>query len=291
MQALVGQNVALQAGLQRVPAPLAAPLPARSLCPSYARSLAVRGGQRQPRMQECRAADTAVSNSGNGAVDSAVPTPIVKIDNQSDPFATVVTIEFGDRLGELLDTVRSLKNLGLNIRRAKIDQRDSISKNKFYITDAATSEKIVKSAKIEEVRLTILNNLLYFHPESAEELAWGPKVQKPGTFDSTSPLGLGNRKHVVSTFLEVTENEAGTFTVINLRTLDRPGLLVDVVRVLKDISINVVSAEVDTEGKFAIDTFYVTYHGEPLSTSMVQLVTNCLQYYLSMASVEAEESY
>ena len=35
-----------------------------------------------------------------------VPTPIVKIDNQHDPFATVVTIEFGDRLGQLLDTVR-----------------------------------------------------------------------------------------------------------------------------------------------------------------------------------------
>ncbi len=46
----------------------------------------------------------------NGAVGTSesVPTPIVKIDNQHDPFATVVTIEFGDRLGELLDTVRSL---------------------------------------------------------------------------------------------------------------------------------------------------------------------------------------
>ena len=44
----------------------------------------------------------------NGAVaGDAVPTPVVKIDNQHDPFATVVTIEYGDRLGELLDTVRS----------------------------------------------------------------------------------------------------------------------------------------------------------------------------------------
>ena len=34
-----------------------------------------------------------------------IPTPIIKIDNQHDPFATVVTIEYGDRLGELLDTV------------------------------------------------------------------------------------------------------------------------------------------------------------------------------------------
>lgn len=47
------------------------------------------------------ASDQASSN--NGASD--VPEPIVKIDNESDPFATIVTVEYGDRLGELLDTV------------------------------------------------------------------------------------------------------------------------------------------------------------------------------------------
>lgn len=219
-----------------------------------------------------------------------MPTPVVKIDNTTDPFATIVTVEFGDRLGELLDTMRALRNLGLNIKKAKLssDAKDKV--NKFFITDAATSEKVVKSAKIEEIRLTILNCLLEYHPESAEELAWGPKVKKQNDFDATHPLGPKSRS-VVNTYLDVSENEAGTFSVIHLRTLDRPGLLVDVVRVLKDINVNVVSAEVDTEGKDAIDTFYVTYHGEPLSSPMVQLVSNCLQYYLSMAQVEREESY
>ena len=33
------------------------------------------------------------------------PKPIVKIDNQHDPIATVVSIQYGNRLGELLDTV------------------------------------------------------------------------------------------------------------------------------------------------------------------------------------------
>lgn len=32
--------------------------------------------------------------------------------------------------------------------------------HKFFVTDSAKSEKIVSSAKIEEIRLTILNNLL-----------------------------------------------------------------------------------------------------------------------------------
>jgi hypothetical protein len=33
--------------------------------------------------------------------------------------------------------------------------------------------QILRSAKLEEIRLTILNNLLAFHPESGEQLAWG----------------------------------------------------------------------------------------------------------------------
>ena len=57
----------------------------------------------------------------------------------------------------------------------------------------------------------------------------------------------------------------------------RPGLLVDVVSVLKDINVNVVSAEIDTIGNEARDEFFVTYHGEPLNGPMVQLVTNSLQ--------------
>lgn len=50
----------------------------------------------------CRATAEAATN---GASSSAVPEPVVKIDNETDPFATIVSIEFGDRLGELLDTV------------------------------------------------------------------------------------------------------------------------------------------------------------------------------------------
>lgn len=40
--------------------------------------------------------------------------------------------------------------------------------------------------------------------------------------------------------------------------------LADIVRVLKDINLNVVSAEVDTIGRNAVDRFNVTFHGEPL---------------------------
>lgn len=62
--------------------------------------------------------------------------------------------------------ITALKNLGLNIRRATLDQKSGHKTNTFYITDADTSEKILKSARLEEIRMTIINNMLYFHPVS-----------------------------------------------------------------------------------------------------------------------------
>lgn len=44
-------------------------------------------------------------------------------------------------------------------------------------------------------------------------------------------------------------------------------------------------------GNEAKDEFFITYHGEPLNSPMVLLVTNALQYYLSLAEVAKEESY
>lgn len=60
----------------------------------------------------CRAQQQAtVVEGGNGAAPAeGEPTPVVKIDNQHDPFATVVSVQFGDRLGELLDTVWQQKH-------------------------------------------------------------------------------------------------------------------------------------------------------------------------------------
>lgn len=51
------------------------------------------------------AARRAAATESNGASAAAEPEPVVKICNEDDPFATIVTIEYGDRLGELLDTV------------------------------------------------------------------------------------------------------------------------------------------------------------------------------------------
>ena len=89
--------------------------------------------------------------------------------------------------------IRSLKNLNLNIRRAKIRPGDSGKRHKFYVTDSHSAEKITRSVRLEEIRMSILQNLLYYHPESATELGFGPKARKADQGDPLHPLGPKKR--------------------------------------------------------------------------------------------------
>jgi hypothetical protein len=61
--------------------------------------------------------------------------------------------------------ITALKNLGLNIRKAALKPGSKAST--LFVTDATTSEKILKSSRLEEIRMCIINNMLYFHPVSA----------------------------------------------------------------------------------------------------------------------------
>ena len=50
----------------------------------------------------------------------------------------------------------------------------------------------------------------------------------------------------MATVIDVTEDEDASHSEVFIQTRDRPGLLTDIVRTLKDINVNVVSAEVRT---------------------------------------------
>ena len=132
--------------------------------------------------------------------DSPDGMPLVLIDNTADPLATVVTVSFGDVLVSS-HTCESLRRLGLNINRAEVTEGSPT--NTFYITDAATSEKIVKSDMIEQIRLTIINNMLAYHPEAAEFLVEGQHIDLPGDHEADEKI-LGARvQPLVRTRVEV----------------------------------------------------------------------------------------
>ena len=123
------------------------------------------------------------------------------------------------------------------------------------------------SERLEEIRAVIINNMLTYHPESRDSLAAG---RRPS---SGAEKVLGTRvQSLIPTTISIKSDASGARSALKLLTTDRPGLLVDVVKVLKDCSLNVVSANINTKGLAAEDTFFITYQGKALNAHMVRML-------------------
>ncbi|CAN6573051.1 unnamed protein product [Malus baccata var. baccata] len=204
-----------------------------------------------PRASSATAVEDGKSD-GSPSESDAVPIPKVIIDQDSDPDATVVEITFGDRLGALLDTMSALRNLGLNVVKANVYLDSSGKHNKFAITRADTGRKVEDPELLEAIRLTIINNLIEYHPESSSQLAMGAAfgiVPPPEQVDVD-----------IATHISVND-DGPTRSLLYVESADRPGLLVDLVKIITDISVAVESGEFDTEGLLAKAKFHVSYRG------------------------------
>ncbi|XP_057474715.1 ACT domain-containing protein ACR11-like isoform X2 [Actinidia eriantha] len=207
----------------------------------------------------------------------SIPTPKVIIDQDSDPDATVVEITFGDRLGALLDTMNALKNLGLNVVKANVFLDSSGKHNKFSITKANTGRKVDDPELLEAIRLTIINNLLEYHPESSAQLAMG------AAFGVVPP----NQQVDVDIATRVNVYDDGpNRSLLYVEAADRPGLLVDLVKIITDINIAVQSGEFDTEGLLAKAKFHVSYRDKAIIKPLQQVLANSLRYFLRRPTTE-----
>ena len=92
----------------------------------------------------------------------------------------------------------------------------------------------------------------------------------PGSGPTPVPASSSQRQSISSpkTSVTITPHATGSRSVLRVRTADRAGVLTGIVGILKDLSVNVVAAEVDTIGDLVDDTFFVTYQGEALSDNM-----------------------
>ncbi|KAL2578370.1 hypothetical protein AAZV13_15G002900 [Glycine max] len=219
------------------------------------------------------------NKDGNQGEADTIPTPVVIIDQDSDPDATVVEITFGDRLGALLDTMNALKNLGLNVVKANVFLDSSGKHNKFSITKADSGRKVEDPELLEAIRLTILNNMIQYHPESSAQLALG------------AAFGLVPPKEQVDVEIatQITISDDGPKrSLLYVETADRPGLLVDLVKTITDINIAVESGEFDTEGLLAKAKFHVNYKDKALIKPLQLVLVNSLRYFLRRP--ETEES-
>ncbi|XP_008342759.3 ACT domain-containing protein ACR11-like isoform X2 [Malus domestica] len=204
-----------------------------------------------------RAAVEDGKTDGSPSETDAVPIPKVIIDQDSDPDATVVEITFGDRLGALLDTMSALRNLGLNVVKANVYLDSSGKHNKFAVTRVDTGRKVEDPELLEAIRLTIINNLIEYHPVDVD----------------------------IATHISVND-DGPTRSLLYVESADRPGLLVDLVKIIIDVNVAVESGEFDTEGLLAKAKFHVSYRGKPLIKSLRQVLANSLRYYLRRPATE-----
>ncbi|XP_042376063.1 ACT domain-containing protein DS12, chloroplastic-like isoform X3 [Zingiber officinale] len=224
-----------------------------------------------------RAASPAAVEDDSSSETDTIPTPKVIIDQDSDPDSTIVEITFGDRLGTLLDTMKALKNLGLNVVKANVCLDSSGKHNKFAITRASTGRKIEDPELLETIRLTIINNLIEYHPESSSQLAMGAAF---GVEPPSQQVDVD-----VATHIDVYDDGPDRSLLV-VQTADYPGLLVDLVKNITDIDIAVQSGEFDTEGLLAKAKFHVSYRNEPIKKPLQQVLSNSLRYYLTRPTTE-----
>ncbi|XP_011046496.1 PREDICTED: uncharacterized protein DS12 from 2D-PAGE of leaf, chloroplastic-like isoform X1 [Populus euphratica] len=249
----------------------------------FSRTIIIPGASSAPTIEDGSQNDTG-----------AIPTPKVIIDQDADPDATVVEITFGDRLGALLDTMNALKNLGLNVVKANVFLDSSGKHNTFSITKASTGRKVDDPELLEAIRLTIINNLLQYHPESSSQLAMGIAfgVEPPKQVDVDIATRVKVKddspdrsvQHVKQQLLKGRLYFCGSLLFVE--AADRPGLLVDLVKAITDINIAVESGEFDTEGLLAKAKFHVSYKGKAISKPLQQVLANSLRYFLRRPSTE-----
>ncbi|CAL5007302.1 unnamed protein product [Urochloa decumbens] len=214
----------------------------------------------------------------DGSNTDTDPIPKIIIDQDSDPDATIVEVTLGDRLGDLLDTMNALKNLGLNVNKASVCLDSATGKcNTFALTKASTGRKIDDPELLEAVRLTIINTMIQYHPESSSQLAMG------ATFGPEAPAEQVDVD--IATHIDIYD-DGPERSLLVLETADRPGLLIDLVKAISDINVTVHFGEFDTEGLLAKAKFHVSYRGKPLIKALQQVLSNSLRYYLRRPTTE-----
>ncbi|XP_021730539.1 ACT domain-containing protein ACR12-like isoform X2 [Chenopodium quinoa] len=223
----------------------------------------------------------AISSLMSDMDSDPIPMPVVLIDQDSDPVATIVQLSFGDRLGALIDTMKALKDLGLDVSKGIVTTEGAVKQTKLFITRLDSGRKIEDPDMLEQIRLTIIDNLLKYHPESSERLAMGE------AFGVKAPVEKPDVD--VATHIHIQE-DGPKRSLLYIETADRSGLLMEVIKIMSDINVDVESAEIDTEGLVAKDKFHVSYRGAALNSSLSQVLVNCLRYYLRRPQTD-EDSY
>jgi [protein-PII] uridylyltransferase len=181
--------------------------------------------------------------------------PIVEWHNEPDRGYSAVTICTWDRAGLFSKIAGSLTASGLNILSAQIFTRtDGIIIDTFFVIDARTGllAKKEEREKFERILVTTLTGDVNLGALIAKQKAVTPALYKG--FE-------GERMPTVIRF----DNETSDyFTVLEIETEDRVGLLYTISQVFTRLDLDISIAKICTEKGAALDSFYLSHDGRKI---------------------------
>jgi [protein-PII] uridylyltransferase len=169
----------------------------------------------------------------------------IRIDVQADPDrdATRVAFAMHDHPGIFARLAGALALVGANVVDARTyTSKDGLATPVFWIQDADGSP-------FEASRLDRLRNMI-------RRTLKGEVVARDALVDRDK-IRKRERAFKVPTVISIDNDGSEIYTIVEVDTRDRPGLLYDLARTLAGANIYISSAVIATYGAQVVDTFYV----------------------------------
>lgn len=174
--------------------------------------------------------------------------PVIHWHNEPDRGYTAVTICTWDRAGLFTKIVGSLSAAGLNILSAQIYTRtDGIILDTFFVTDAKTGLLANRAEKDEFERLlhaTLTGSV------NLPALIARQKIPRPAY-----RIAEDER---IPTAIKFDNGTSDFYTVLEVETEDRVGLLYVISQTLSELHLDIAIAKIATEKGAAVDSFYLS---------------------------------
>ncbi|MHA1128143.1 MAG: HD domain-containing protein, partial [Alphaproteobacteria bacterium] len=169
--------------------------------------------------------------------------PVSDIEPDADRDATRACFMMPDHPGIFARFAGALALVGANVVDARTyTSSDGLATAVFWIQD--TEGKPYDTSRLTRLRKMILR-ILQGEVIARDALKSKDKMKKR------------EREFIVPTVFEFDNEGSEIFTIIEVDTRDRPGLLFDLARTLTDCGVSISSAIVATYGEQAVDAFYV----------------------------------
>ncbi len=166
-------------------------------------------------------------------------------DIEADPErdATRACFVMPDHPGIFARFAGALALVGANVVDARTyTSSDGLATAVFWIQDA-------EGRPYDKTRLTRLRKMI-------ERTLKGEVIARDA-LKSKDKIKKRESEFIVPTVIEFNNSGSDYFTIIEVDTRDRPGLLFDLTRTLTDCGVSISSAIIATYGEQAVDTFYV----------------------------------